>query len=54
MKLSEYQRLAARTINTDLSTEQLLLHGILGLNSEGGEVAGIRQKVYQGHDFDCE
>lgn len=29
-----------------------LRHAVFGLASEAGEVAGILQKVYQGHDFD--
>lgn len=49
MNMNEYQVLAARTINTHLSTEQMLDHAILGLNSEAGECAGILQKTYQGH-----
>lgn len=49
MNMSEYQTLAGRTINTELSMSSLLDHAILGLNSEAGECAGLLQKVYQGH-----
>lgn len=44
-----YQQLAARTINKDLSNNDLMLHAALGACSEAGEVAGLLQKVYQGH-----
>lgn len=29
-----------------------MLHGVYGLASEAGEVAGILQKTYQGHEID--
>ena len=52
MNMNEYQTLAGRTINKDLSMSALLDHAVLGLNSEAGECAGILQKMYQGHHFD--
>ena len=52
MRGNEYQQLAARTINKKLDTNAVLKHGVFGLCSEAGEVAGILQKVYQGHPFD--
>ncbi len=52
MNRYEYQSLAGRTINTDLSMSAMLDHAVLGLNSESGECAGILQKMYQGHPFD--
>lgn len=33
MQMDEYQKLAARTINPDLSELQQLNHGVLGLNA---------------------
>ena len=51
MTPNEYQTLAMRTCNLPLSTD-MLYHGVFGLASEAGEVAGIIQKVYQGHEFD--
>ena len=50
---NEYQKLAMRTcsINYDKS---MMYHGVFGLTSEAGEVAGLLQKVYQGHEFDKE
>lgn len=47
--LDEYQAYAARTINGNLNDSDMLLHAVFGLCSEAGEVAGIKQKVYQGH-----
>lgn len=47
-----YQLLAARTINSDLDENQTLKHGLFGLASEAGEVLGLFQKMYQGHDID--
>ena len=32
----------------------MLMHAVLGLNSEAGEVAGIFQKEYQGHEKNTE
>lgn len=50
MTLNEYQNLAARTINTAKSTQELTLHALHGMASEVGEVHGIYQKQYQGHE----
>ena len=54
LSVSEYQLLAARTINPDLTKEQLVLHALHGLCSEVGEIHGLYQKVYQGHELDRE
>lgn len=61
MKGDEYQKLAMRTCNLNLSNSKvsilfsdMLCHGVFGLASEAGEVAGLIQKVYQGHEFDEE
>lgn len=52
---TEYQRLAMRTCNIHYEQRKnKLYHAVLELNSEAGEVAGILQKTYQGHDFDRE
>ena len=48
----EYQELARRTQAEGLSREERLNHAVFGLSSEAGEVAGILQKVYQGHEPD--
>lgn len=51
---NEYQRLAARTINQDLSDIEKSYHALHGMIGEIGELHSIYQKVYQGHDFDFE
>lgn len=52
----QYQKLAMRTAPDDsfASREERLFHGVFGLASEAGEVAGILQKTYQGHGLDDE
>ena len=50
---NEYQKLASRTIGAN-TKNNMLYHGVFGLTSEAGEVAGLLQKVYQGHEFDLE
>lgn len=54
MELSEYQRLAARTINRELNRVSTQLHALHGISAEVGELHGIYQKGYQGHDVDDE
>ena len=49
---NEYQQLAKRTCSIKDNKEDMLRHAVFGLTSEAGEVAGILQKVYQGHAFD--
>jgi len=49
MNMSEYQTLAARTINKTLSTNELTRHALFGMASEVGEIHGLFQKEYQGH-----
>ena len=51
----EYQGLAMRTCNIPHeNTHDKVYHAIFGLASEAGEVAGIFQKVYQGHPIDID
>lgn len=52
---SEYQKAAMRTcsIPYDRPTDRLY-HAVFGLTSEAGEVAGILQKSYQGHEVSKE
>lgn len=55
MRGNEYQKLAARTCSIPYERkEDMLKHAVLGLNSEAGEVAGIFQKEYQGHEVKLE
>ena len=49
---NEYQRLAARTIDDKMNVIQQEKHALHGMVSEIGELHGIYQKKYQGHDFD--
>ncbi len=49
---NEYQRLAARTIRKDLDVTQMRAHALFGMSSEVGELMGLYQKIYQGHEFD--
>lgn len=52
MTLNKYQELASRTINKRLSNASLEAHALHGLASELGEIHGIFQKAYQGHEVD--
>lgn len=49
---NEYQSLAARTVNSQLSDSELILHALHGMVGEIGEIHSIYQKVYQGHCMD--
>lgn len=46
MKLDEYQNLAQRTSNDELSPDEHLLNGILGLAGEVGECADLVKKCF--------
>lgn len=48
---NEYQRLAGRTINTNLTSFQKEYHALHGMVGEVGEIHSLYQKVYQGHEF---
>lgn len=50
MRIDEYQTLAARTINENLTDVEMILHALHGLSAEVGELHGIYQKSYQGHE----
>lgn len=52
MKLNEYQALARRTQNPKLNFNERKYHALHGLSSEVGEIHGIFQKYYQGHNVD--
>ena len=52
---SEYQSLAMRTRNTNLSSLDSLINGVMGLCGESGECADMAKKMlFQGADFDFE
>lgn len=55
MTANEYQGLAMRTSNSELSKEDHLLNGVLGLVGESGEIADlIKKNRMQGHDLNIE
>lgn len=54
MEANEYQNLAARTINTSLTKDELEKHALFGMVGEIGEIHSIYQKIYQGHKLNPE
>ena len=56
MTPNEYQKLAMRTCNIPYADryDDMVCHAVFGLTSEAGEVAGLFQKWYQGHELDEE
>lgn len=55
MMPNEYQKLAIRTCSIPYDQKKdMLMHAVLGLTSEAGEVSGLFQKKYQGHKLDPE
>lgn len=54
MTPNDYQKLAFRTAPCPDSTVRSEMHGVFGLCSEAGEVAGLYQKEYQGREIDSE
>ena len=54
-RLDIYQMEAMRTCSFQYGEQdKMMRHAVFGLCSESGEVAGILQKVFQGHEFDKE
>ncbi len=52
---NEYQKKAMEVCNIPYETTKgKLYHAVLGLCSESGEVSGLLQKEYQGHELDKE
>lgn len=54
MSLDEYEHLAARTISENLLPFEIESHALHGITSEVGEIHGLFQKVYQGHQINKE
>lgn len=54
MTANEYQKLAARTINKQMTCFEQFMHALHGMVGEIGELHSIYQKKYQGHAFDEE
>lgn len=52
--VDQYQIDAGRTLNRKLTNKEMEQHALLGMVSEVGEIAGLYQKVYQGHPLDME
>ena len=49
---NEYQLLAGRTIPEKFGVREKEFHALHGMSSEIGELHGIYQKLYQGHEWD--
>lgn len=54
MTLNEYQQAAQRTMNNALNFEETSRHALHGMAAEVGEIHGLYQKFYQGHEMDAE
>lgn len=55
MTFEEYNKLALRTVNVDLTDEELLLNATLGSLGELGEIADhVKKYMYHGHTLDIE
>lgn len=55
MKANEYQNLALRTVNKELSKKDILINGVMGLCGESGEAIDIVKKhLAHGHELDRE
>ena len=55
MTINEYQRLAMKTLNPELSQKDVLINGVMGLCGESGEAIDIVKKwLAQGHELDKE
>ena len=55
MNANEYQQLAMRTLNPELSRKDVLINSVMGLCGESGEAIDIVKKhLHQGHELDRE
>ena len=55
MNANEYQQLAMRTLNPELSRKDVLINSVMGLCGESGEAIDIVKKwLAQGHELDKE
>ena len=55
MNANEYQKLAMRTLNPDLSERDVLVNSVMGLCGESGEAVDLVKKhLFQGHALDKE
>ena len=52
MNMTEYQKLAARTIDPEQSNQEKLINFAFGLTGEAGETIDLLKKIlFQGHDL---
>lgn len=55
MTINEYQELAMRTLNPELSRKDVLINSVMGLCGESGEAIDIVKRwLAQGHELDRE
>ena len=55
MNANEYQQLAMRTLNPELSRKDVLINSVMGLCGESGEAIDIVKKhLFQGHNLEKE
>jgi NTP pyrophosphatase (non-canonical NTP hydrolase) len=55
MTINEYQKLAMTTLNPNLSDQDILINGVMGLCGESGEAIDLVKKhLAQGHELDKE
>ena len=55
MTINEYQTLAMKTLNPELSRKDVLINGVMGLCGQSGEAIDIVKKwLAQGHELDKE
>lgn len=55
MTINEYQKLALRTLNPELSPKDILINGVMGLCGESGEAIDLVKKhLAQGHPLEKE
>ena len=53
MTINEYQQLAMRTLNPELSQKDVLINGVMGLCGESGEcVDHVKKHLFQGHPLE--
>lgn len=52
MEINEYQKIAMTTLNKELSKQDVLINGVMGLCGESGEVIDLVKKhLHQGHEL---
>lgn len=54
LTMDNYQLAAKRTMNNTLNFEESSRHALHGMCAEVGEIHGLFQKFYQGHEMDAE